>query len=247
MQNIDAKNVLRELRYNSAQNQLRDGPTGPAGEKGENGLHGHVGPQGPAGEKGDVGQQGPAGERGDVGPQGPAGEKGDVGQQGPAGEKGDVGPQGPVGEKGDVGPQGPVGERGEVGSGSSIDFVLFSKSSADNVPSQSYVNNWTKSLGNEFVTVDENGFSISQTGVYMIICDINVVKLNTDILSFACVDESDNKYESVSIGNTCCGSVASIQGILNVVDKLIFKIKLITNTEVNILQNDTRITLLKIK
>jgi len=226
MQNVEARNIMRLIS-----NSQKKGDTGDKGDKGDNGEKGEKGDRGDNGEKGDNG------DRGDNGPQGIQGEKGEKGDKGDVGSKGDIGP---IGEKGEKGEPGPKGE---------FDFILFSKNSVENLQPESYINNWSKITGNDISSVDENGFVINQTGVYFFTCNISVAKLNTEILTFACVDENSNKYPSVCSGTITKdgGSYTYLNGVLSVQDKLVFRIKLISNAEVNVLGNDTQITLLKIK
>ena len=251
MQNIDAQNAMREMLYANTKSGLLSGQKGPQGEKGEAGLQGpqgekgEVGLQGPQGEKGEVGLQGLQGEKGEVGLQGPQGEKGEVGLQGLQGEKGEVGLQGLQGEKGEVGLQGPQGEKGDSPEQS---VVLFLKKSSQLVDSDSYIFGWNKSLDtNDDFSVEDETFKINKSGVYLLIGNIHASGIAEKSLTVTCVDSEGVKLPNVPNGYIYGSSNSTyIQGILNVTDSLIFKIKA-SNTRAIIDTEDTQITLCKIK
>ena len=263
MQNIDAQNALRELLYSSHHSRepsgsISTGGLGPQGEVGPQGVQGEVGPQGVQGEVGPQGVQGevgPQGVQGEVGPQGVQGEVGPQGVQGevgPQGVQGEVGPQGvqgevgPQGVQGEVGPQGVQGEVGPQGPGGFEHFIVFSKNTAQEISSESYIVNWTKSSESDIFTVDDNGFSINSPGVYVLMGNISVIESDNKTLSFACVDENNQKISSVCSGTICSGNNAFMHGVLFVADKLLFKIRS-TIAAATINNLETQITLIKIK
>ena len=272
MQNIEVQNTLREVLSKVGSEGGLQGEQGPKGDKGDKGDNGEQGPkgdkgdngdQGPKGDKGDNGDQGPKGDKGDNGEQGPKGDngdqgqKGDNGEQGPKGEQGDKGEQGPKGDKGDNGEQGIQGEKGEKGEQgiqgppgesqvSNIDYVSFSKNSEQELTYTSFIQDWTSLSSVDFVENDNGMFTINKQGVYMVLINISISTSNTELVSFACVDKNDCKHNTVITGHVS-NFGTFMNGILVVEDSLVFKLRLITNSEVNILNTDTNITIVKLK
>ncbi|WP_197202245.1 exosporium leader peptide-containing protein [Bacillus thuringiensis] len=174
--------------------QGEPGLTGPQGVQGEPGLTGPqgvqgepgpTGPQGVQGEPGPTGPQGVQGEPGPTGPQGVQGEPGPTGPQGVQGEPGLTGPQGVQGEPGPTGPQGVQGEPGPTGPmGFASDYIAYMADASGNATidvNTAIKFNLAETSNINIPITDNMTFTVQNSGVYMMICNI-IVDVNTSAI-----------------------------------------------------------------
>ncbi|MBH0356714.1 hypothetical protein ABB10_32480, partial [Bacillus thuringiensis] len=170
------------------------GPTGPQGVQGEpgpigatgvTGEPGPTGPQGVQGEPGPIGATGVTGEPGPTGLQGVQGEPGPIGATGVTGEPGPTGLQGVQGEPGPTGATGATGDMGPTGPmGFASDYIAYMADAVGNATidvNTAIKFNLAETSNINIPITDNMTFTVQNSGVYMMICNI-IVDVNTSAI-----------------------------------------------------------------